>query len=242
MAGAAEGAPPGRPGPTVTSFYVWGSDRTEVNAAARRIAARLDREYAWVEVSERTNASESVRSETEPDRGVARAEDLPRTIVSEERLRSYVRPTDPHDPGRDLLEFLRLWDPVQEAITALLARTGPRVLVLSNWDLQPAPPGGDHVSWGGLIEFLHRHGITLVATTGGRTLPDRIDFEYSIATSDVLPQQFQTIAAVCQWGNCDDCLVNQLFPRDEVVCLNRLLPGRPGEAPGGLLPNELLLN
>ena len=215
------------PLPTVTSIYLWGDERSEVNSAARRVAYRLDRNYEWVQAVESSEGPSSRNAGGGRDLSLSRTELLPRPIVSEERLWSYVKPEGPRTFGRDLLDFLRMSDPLQEAVAGLLERPAPRVLALGNWDLLPDLPGADRRSWSGLIRFLKRNEITLIASAPGRPLPERIDFDYSMATPDALPRTVRGIATVCQWGNCRDCVVNRFLPTDEVICINRLTSGPP---------------
>ena len=227
------------PLPVVTSIYVWGNARAEVNSAARRVAARLDRNCAWVEATE---SAAGPSSEGFPGGGglsLPGAELLPRPTVSEERLRSYVRPAGPRNFGRDLLEFLRMADPLQETVAALLERPPPRVLALGNWDLLPELLGPERRSWGGLLEFLKHNEVSLVASAAGRPLPERIHFDYSIATPEVLPGTVRGIAAVCQWGDCNDCVVNRFFPMDEVICVHRLGGAPPSDRANGMRANGL---
>lgn len=228
------------PLPTVTSVYVWGHERSEVNSTARRVAARLDRNYEWVEALAPSEGTSASVPRGGPGLSLHRTELTPRPAVSEERLWSYVKPEGSGHFGRDLLEFLRMSDPLQEAVAGLLERPAPRVLALGNWDLLPDLPGADRRSWSGLIQFLKHNEVTLVAGAAGRALPERIDFEYSLATPDALPRSVRSIAAVCQWGDCRDCVVNRFFPTDEVICINRLTTGPPRfDAGNGIQANGL---
>ena len=221
----------------VTSIYVWGSDRAEVNSAARRVAARLDRNYAWVQAAAPAEESFPEFPSGVKGRILPGTQLLPPPALSEERLWSYVRPSGPRQSGRDLLEFLRMSDPLQEAVAELLERPAPRVLALGNWDLLPDLPGQERRSWAGLIRFLKHNEISLIASAAGRPLPERIDFDYSIATPELLPSTVRGIAAVCQWGDCHDCVVNRFFPQDEVVCINRLAAGPACDRANGIRAN-----
>jgi hypothetical protein len=208
------------PSPLVTSVYLWGGDRGQLNATARVLARRLDPEYHWVEALEpvvaRYDGPVGPRFEVK-----AGAQDLAvRPGVTSERLWAYLRPRGQHRAVEELRDFLRLPDPLQSAVVSLLdsKRSGPRVLVFANIDLVSALDRASRAFVGRMIEFLNSHDITLLVTAAGRPLLERVDFEYSLTLADSLPERFRTGAAVCQWGDCDTCLVRR-FPRDELVCI-----------------------
>lgn len=237
----AEGTP--EPLPGATSIYVWGNERGTVNWTARRVAARLDRDYLWVQASDPVEECVPAGPVGRPGRSFPVPDLLPRPTVSAKRLRSYLKLTEgPDDLERDLLAFFRMADPLQEAVTDLLGRPLPRVLALGNLDLLPALAASHRSPWGGTFDFLRRHDVTLVASAIGAPRPERIDFEYSIATPEVLPRAVRGIAAVCQWGNCDDCVVNRLFPADEVLCIHRLASDRRTDGFGRVPPIGLALH
>ena len=213
--------------PVVTSVYVWGNEREEVNRVARRVAARIDPNYLWLRIAD--GATE------DPAGPGARTAELPppafefaaRPKVSEERLWSYLKARGQREPGRELLEFVQWPEVLQESFASLVARDPPRVLALGNSDLIPAPTNGERARIAArYIEFLNRHDVTLLVGHVGRPGPERIEFEYSIAAPGVLPNAVRGVGAVCQWGECSDCIVNRVFPPEEVVCISRLASGR----------------
>lgn len=220
-----EGRDPSSPLSVVTSVYVWGSNRAEVNRTARRVAARLDPNYAWVQAEV---ASDEMAS---PPRALSipGPELVPRPAVAEQRLWTYLKAKGQQHVGRDLLDFVRLPEPLQVEVAGLLDRAAPRVLAFGNVDLVPASPGSERCVNGRLIEFLNSHEITLVVSAVGKPLPERIDFDYSIATPEVLPRAARGVSAVCQWGDCHDCIVQRILPPEEVVCVAQLVSWRSTE-------------
>lgn len=225
-------APPGggQPG-TVTSIYLWGSDRARLNATARILAARLDPEFHWVEAIPPDGAETGEPNAPSFSLAVGPKELVPSQGVSSERLWTYLKPRGQRRAAEDLQDFLRMPEPIQRAVASLLEskRSGPSVLVMANMDLV-SPFDSDHPKFvGRFIEFLNSHDITLLVTATGRPLSERIEFEYSFTTSELLPERFRTDAAVCQWGDCTSCIV-RLFPQGELVCISRLAsdPARVG--------------
>jgi hypothetical protein len=209
--------------PSVTSIYLWGSDRRRLNATARILAVRLDPEFHWVEAVE--TESDPVEGPIVPKFAVmcGPKELAPSSGISTERLWSYLKPRGQRRAGEELQDFLRMPEPIQRAVASMLEsrKPGPRVLVLANLDLVSAIEDARPRFVGHFIEFLNSHDISLLVTATGRPLLERIEFEYSFTTSEALPERFRTDAAVCQWGDCSSCIV-RLFPQGELVCLSGL--------------------
>ena len=208
----------------VTSVYLWGRERRLVNSAARVLALQLDPRFRWVTAADGPFAGDP---ETDPVPGeedslVHPARDLvPKGGVAPELLWSYLRPNGQRQYGHALNEFLRLPDPIQEAVGALLSREPPRVLVLANEDRVEVYDRAHQGLFGQFIEWLNSHEITLVVTSTGPPLLERIDFEYSITVPPDLPQGVRSALAVCQWGDCTNCIVKQFFPGGELQCAAR---------------------
>jgi hypothetical protein len=220
--------------PPVTSMYVWGPNRSRVNAAARVVAERLDPGYQWLEVRVPEEPASEAAAGVAPH-PVFEAEDLlPGRGVSAEWLWSYLKPQGQHRAASELEEFLRMPEAIQEAVRTLLdpAVARPRVLVVANADLVCRLDPKRKGVMAPFIEFLNSREISFVVTATGCPCRDRAAFEYSVTISESLPEQFRTTAAVCQWGDCDACLVPR-FSREELVCSSRLWENlRRGSAKG----------
>jgi hypothetical protein len=212
----------GTPGPA-TSIYLWGAHRSELNTTARALAARLDPRFHWVEA-----ASADSRAVEGPPRGelsvVCPARELvPKPGLPPEVLWTQLRPHGQRRAVAELQDFLRIPEPIQASVASLLGSDGPRprVLVLANVDLVSEFDHYREKFVGDFIEFLNSHDISLLVTSTGRPLLERIDFEYSLTLSDSLPGRFAVPGAVCQWGDCTACFVKG-FPPDELTCLAQL--------------------
>jgi len=230
-------APFGVDRPPVTSIYLWGRDRSHLNTTARVLAARLDPKFSWIEaIPPETSRGEEASAERFT-LTCGPGELTPMPGVSPERLWAYLKPRGQRRAAAELEEFLRMPEPIQRAISSLLSseRSGPRLLVIANVDLVSAVDLGRPRFVSGFIEFLNSHDISILVTATGRPQLERIEFEYSFTTSESLPQRFRTDAAVCQWGDCDACIV-RLFPEGELVCISRLVEDPTSNPPRGRVP------
>ena len=211
----------------VTSIYIWGGDRSPTDEVARLVAQRLDPTFTWIgtkHAPDRTGPSfPGEAREILVPAGTLASE----PSISEERFWSYLRAKGQHTVGPDVLEFVRMPDVLQTAILSLLEREPPRVLVLANLDRLLAGGTGAASLISRYIEFLNAREVTLVAASTGRPGPERIDFDYSLTLPDSLPADVRPRAAVCQWGECDRCVVENVFSGSEIVCISRLEPRRP---------------
>ncbi len=202
-----------------TSIYLWGSDRGRLNAAARKIARRLDPGYAWVEVDSGIPAEYGGATPA----AVSVKDVLPRPAPSATLFWSYLRSRGQQRATDDLREFLAMPDPIQSAVATLLVPEAerPRLLVIANADrVCSAQPRGPWILRP-YIEFLASHEISVMVTFAGRPCHHRAEYEYSLTTSDSLPEKFRSDAAVCQWGDCATCLVRLCAP-NELVCSSKL--------------------
>jgi hypothetical protein len=205
----------------ITSIYVWGSERATVNRAARRVARRLDPEFVWLEADAARGPPRS-DSDGHPAESFAPRELLPRPGVPEEVLWTYLRPWGQRCRARELQDFLRMPEPVQCATASLLEREGTRVLVVANVDLLGSYDPDRRGFYGQFVEFLNSRGITLVVTSAARPQRERLEFEYSVTTPAELPERYRTTAPLCQWGDCNNCLVRSFFSEGELACSGQL--------------------
>ncbi len=220
----------------VTSIYVWGEARAPTNGIARRVAERLDPKFTWVEAESSLELSAPTRAGSDHGTFVSPGSLSSESPVSEERFWSYLRPKGQHAVGRDVLEFVRMPDVLQTAILSLLEREPPRVLVLASLDRLLGGGMGAASRLGRYIEFLNAREVTLVAASTGRPGPERIDFDYSLTLPESLPADVRPLTAVCQWGECDRCVVENVFSPAEIVCIARLEPKRPVALGNGRWP------
>ncbi len=209
----------------VTSAYLWGRSRPELTDAARRLAHRLDRRFGWVEVADGPLGRPS--DPALPAGGfhiVAPAPELvPRTgdraTVRRERSGSRL----PQDLAPERSELDRLPAPVARAFARLVARSAPRLLLLSDLDRLDVFDASHQGLYGSFVDLLNRHGITLVTTTAGRPLAERAQFGYSLTLASSLPRSVPGHwSLVCQWGDCGACLVRDLLPEKEAACTSKL--------------------
>jgi hypothetical protein len=215
----------------VTSLYLWGPDRDEVNRLAADAAERMDPAFAWVEVSDHYLGEES---EGRPERGVAaptRAFAPPRG-VSGERIWTYLRQSGQQHDGQDLQRFTQMSDPIQQAIGQLLERAVPRVLVIANLERlreffcteQPGPHP--------FIEWVNAREITLVVTSTGAPLHEGIHFDWLLSRPDSSGNGVRRpIVAIHQRGDRDPGFVQRLFRPLDVVFLSGLAPAAPPDPP-----------
>ncbi len=211
------------PGSVVTSVYLWGDDRPKVNAAARLLAGRLDPRFRWVEAGEEIDSEADLPTPTGSGPLVCSPRELvPRRGIRPEAVWRVLRPNGQRAAGLELLQFLRLPDPLQVAVSALLGQEGPRVLVVANIDRIEPFDRAHRGMFGQFLELLNRREITLIATTTGRPLLERIEFQYSVTIPTSLPRSVGATAAICQWGDCDSCFVQRFFSDNELVCISRL--------------------
>jgi len=223
--GSSDPNDPDPPSPA-TSVYLWGPDRPRLNGTARRLAARLDPRFHWVEASGPDAEPTNVTAPAELSVVCDPRDLVPAPAVPAEMLWTQLRPRGQRRAVEELRDFLRIPEPIQAAVASLLGPAGraPRLLVLANVDRIAAFDHERPKFVGDFIEFLNSHAISLLVTSTGRPLLERIDFEYSLTTTDSLPEGFRAGGAVCQWGNCLDCLA-RCFPASELVCLARLTNG-----------------
>jgi hypothetical protein len=211
----------------VTSFYVWGPTRGEVNRLALRIAQGLDSRFAWVEVSD--GATVGV-SDDVPAGGIGAPTHAfrPPAGVSPDRMWTYLRPNGQHRAAEELQGFLKMSEPIQQAIGQLLERDGPRVLVVANLErlqeLFCSEVAGPHP----FIEWLNAHEITLVASSTGEPLREGVHFDYLVTQPDATRAVARPpVIAICQQGDRNPSFVEEIFHPNEVVCLSGLSPSRP---------------
>jgi hypothetical protein len=214
------------PGTTysVTSLYVWGTMRDEVNRLALRAAQGMDPRFAWVEVSdpqiEGLPASAPEGGIGAPSRAFA-----PPPGVSTSRMWTYLQPNGQRRAAQELQSFLKISEPIQQAIGQLLSREGPRVLVVANLERLReffcAEEAGPHP----FIRWLNEHDITLVATSTGGPLREGIHFDYLVTEPEAtLTVVSPPLVAICQRGEPSPSFLQQIFRPHEVVCLSGLCP------------------
>jgi len=204
----------------ITSIYFWGGERREVNYAARILSQQLDPQFRWVEAE---IASDGEASPPIPEVGalaMPARKLVPSGGVRPELLWSFLRLHGQQRYGFDVNEFLRLPDAIQVAVGALLARAPPRVLAIANVDLLEEFDATGTGFYGQFIEWLNSHEITLLVTATGEPLLERIDFEYSITLPSGVSDRRRPPLGVCQWGDCTNCLIRELFPSGEIFCLS----------------------
>jgi hypothetical protein len=222
---------PSRPAPTgprltrsVSSLYLWGPVREKVNQLASRAAQGIDRHFAWVEVSDSQSEEWATSA---PGRGIAaptRAFTPPRG-VSADRMWTVLRETRQRRAVQELDSFLKMSEPIQQAIGQLLERDGPRVLAIANLERLReffcAEEAGPHP----FIQWLKAREITLVASSTGEPLPEGGHFDYlvtqPVATRVVVRPP---VVAICQRGDPDPSFLQQVFRPHGVVCLAGLSP------------------
>ena len=210
----------------MTSIYVWGASRSPTDEFARQVARRIDPRYAWIGTERPAEPSAHGLPGEAREVLVPPGPLSPVPPISEERFWSYLRAKGQRAVGRDVLEFVRMPDVLQTAILSLLEREPPRVLLLANLDRLLAGGPGAATLVGRYIEFLNAREVTLVAASAGRPGPERIDFDYSLTLPESVPADVRPPTAVCQWGECDRCVVENVFSPSEILCISRLEPRR----------------
>jgi hypothetical protein len=230
---------PGRPAPgpartadVVTSVYVWGPVRDEANRLALRVAKGLDPRFAWVEVTDSgagtASANAAEREVVAPVRAFA-----PLPGVSAGRMRKVVRQNGEREAVQELQNFLRMSEPIQQAIGQLLERDVPRVLAVANLDrLQEffcAEEAGPHP----FLAWLKARQITLVASSAGGPLREGVHFDYLATQPGATRAAVRPpVVAICQRGDPDPSFLQQIFRPHEVVCLSGLSPSaQPSAVP-----------
>jgi hypothetical protein len=224
------GAPAPRAAPApdlVTSLYLWGPNRGEVNRLASGAAQGMDPRFAWVEVSapevEEPPADSAERAIVAPTRAFA-----PPPGVSANRMRACLRQNRQRRAVQELQNFLKMSEPIQQAIGRLLERDGPRVLVVANLERLRGffceEEEGPHP----FVQWLNAREITLVASSTGGPLREGVHFDY-LATR---PGAARTaprspVVAICQRGDPDSSFLQRIFRPHEVVCLSGLSPTTP---------------
>lgn len=219
--------PPRAIGPP-TSLYVWGSDRDRLNQTARTLAGTIDPDFEWLEAVEAHGPSHGPRATpVDPRAGpgpAASAGDVPEgdskatdagSQGSRGRVAGRLRELPRVRPQPGLLP---------RPVARLLAHPPPRVLVVGNSDRLGRPEVGNPAGLGPLVDPLNWMGITLFATHQGRPDVERVGFEYSLAEVSALPRPApKGLALVCQWGNCEHCLVRERFGPFRVACFGSVL-------------------
>lgn len=217
-----EGSPPLSPIPAIppTSIYLWGEERREVNFMARLLCREMDPQFRWVEADSAPGTGVAARPVDHQGLVLTAQKLVPNAGGRPELMWSFLRPHDQRRAGFDVNEFLRLPDPVQVAVGALLGRDSPRVLAVADLDLfGEFDPIGTGL-YGQFIEWLNSHEITLVATATGEPQLEGIDFEYSISVRRRGAGAQASSVAVCQWGDCPNCRVRNLLSGGPFVCPN----------------------
>lgn len=219
--------------PPVTSLYVWGNERADVNHAARLLAQRLDPQHVWLEAHPgSTGATPTALPGADGSTRVDPPESLvPAAPISEVLLWTFLKPQGQRHFGRELRDYLQLPGPVQEAVARLKARSGPRVLAVANVDLLEGFDSARRGLYGQFVEYLNAQEITLIVASTSRPQIERIDFEYSVTLTSSLPGPVQPGSPVCQWGDCSSCVVKWYFRSEEVACIGALRAQPPRAAP-----------
>ena len=211
-------------GPDVpgTSVYVWGADRDAVNRAAQELVGRLGPNHVWLEAGDSATEGARSRNSASGVRTFAPRELVPSSSVSDSELRSYLRAGDGWAAAAEVRQFRALPEAVRAAAVELRGRRGPRVLVIANADRLSAFDPDRRGFYGALVEYFTGLGITLIVTVTGHPLSDRSQFEYSVTPMASLPERYRSGIAVCQWGDCEDCLIKLHFPNRELACLGEV--------------------
>ncbi len=220
-------------GPDVpgTSVYVWGADRSAVNRAAQELVRRLGPRHVWLEAGDPANEGARSRRSASGGQTLAPRELVPSSSISDSELRSSLRPGDGRAVAAEERQFRALPEAVRAATVELRGRPGPRVLVIANADrLSPFDPDRRGL-YGALVDYFTGLGITLIVTVTGHPLPDRSQFEYSVTPVASLPERYRSGIAVCQWGDCEDCLIKLHFPDRELACLGEISAAGPRASP-----------
>lgn len=205
----------------ITSLYVWGEDRRSVNFAARLVCGGIDPQFRWVEAAPEPGEELEPSASSAPGLSRPPRDLLPSGGVRPELLWSFLRSNGQRGAGFDVSEFLRLPDPVQAAVGALLSRSPPRVLAVANVDiLAEFDPAGSGF-YGQFIEWLNSHEITLLVTSTGKPYLERIDFEYSVHVPLRDGREPLPSVGFCQWGDCTNCLFRDRWTTDELRCAVR---------------------
>jgi hypothetical protein len=208
----------------VTSLYLWGPNRADVNRLAARAAEGIDPRYAWVEVLDPESGESRA---TVPERAIAAPVHAfaPPQGISGERMWMYLRKNGQLRDAQELQSFLKMSEPIQQAIAELLERDVPRVLVVANLErLQEffcVEEPGPHP----FVEWLNSREITLVASSTGGPLREGVHFEYLLTQPEATQNVNRPpLVAVCQRGDPDRSFLEQIFRPIEVVCVTGLSP------------------
>ncbi len=210
--------PPDSPD-VVTSLYVWGPNRDEVNRLATRAAQGMDPRFAWVEVSD---AAAGGLPPSDPERGLAAPAHAfsPAPGISEQRMWTYLQPNGQRGEAQELDSFVRMSEPIQRAIEHLLQRDRPRVLVVANLERLLGLFCKDDAVPHPFIEWLNAHEITLVASSTGKPLHEGVFFDYLITQPDSASGAARPpIVAVCQRGDQDSSFLHRIFDPHDVVSI-----------------------
>lgn len=211
----------------VTSLYVWGQDRDEVNRLASRAAEALDSRFAWVQVSDPQTA-ESATTNDGSSISAPPHEFVPPSGVSEQRMWTYLQPNGQRHDGEELDRFVRMSEPIQHAIENLLQRGAPRVLVVANLERLQGIFCKDDAVPHPFIEWLNEHEISFVGTSTGPLLHEGIFFDYSIHQPEALPNLVRPpLVAIRQRGVQDSSFLQRVFSPHDLVSVDG-----PSSAPG----------
>ncbi|MFZ1023592.1 MAG: hypothetical protein WAN87_05610 [Thermoplasmata archaeon] len=145
--------------------------------------------------------------------------------VSADRMWTYLRPNGQRRDAQELQSFLKMSEPIQQAIEQLLGREAPRVLVVANLERLReffcAEEPGPHP----FIEWLNAHEITLIASSTGGPLREGVHFEFMVTQPDATQSVVRPpVVAIRQGGDPDTDFLQQIFRPLEVVCLSGLSP------------------
>jgi len=211
----------------ITSVYLWGSNRAEVNQLAARVAQRIDPHFAWVEALDAESR--------EPSTGALRngvaapiRDFAPPRGVSGERVFTYLRRNGQRHDAQELQSFTQMSEPIQAAIAQLLERNVPRVLVVANLerlreyfcDEQPGPHP--------FIEWLNAHEITLVASSTGGPLREGVHFDYLVTEPEGNGTRARSpLVVVGQRSDLDRPFLEQALRPRATVWLSGLSPSAP---------------
>lgn len=216
------GVPPAARDPSeiVTSLYLWGRDRDEVNRLASRAAEGLDAKFAWVQVSD-SRVEESSTTTAGSAISAPAGEFAPASGISEQRMWTYLQPNGQRRDAQDLDRFSRMSQPIQQAIEHLLQRGGPRVLVIANLERLQGMFCKDDAVPHPFIEWLNAHEITLIATSTGALLHEGIFFDYSISQPDASATLTQPpMVAIRQRGDPDSSFLQRIFRPHDLVSVD----------------------
>jgi hypothetical protein len=216
---------PGAEAPA-TSIYLWGEGRRDVNYVARIVGRQVDPQFRWVEAAPAASTDEDALAAVGSASSPPAKHPVPDGAVRPELLWSFLLPHSQQLPGFDVNEFFHLPEPVQVAVGALLSRAPPRAVVVANVDVLEEFKAGE-LEYGRFVEWLNSHEITLIVTAVGEPMLERIGFEYSVMVPSALGEGLRPYLAVCQWGDCTNCLFKQLSLEREVRCSSQPVSDPP---------------